>query len=63
MLTFRDNNTSFKIEGALLETLTGCDFNVEHSNPKDQKLIYEFGKEMYFIIRQKGRKSDRDRSL
>ena len=39
------------------------DFNVSHSNPKDQKINYEFGKEMCFNIKQKGRKSVRDRSL
>ena len=62
MITFRDSNKSFKLDGDLLETRTIYDFNVSHSNPKDQKLIYEFGKEMNFKIKQKGRKSDRDRS-
>ena len=42
MLTFRDSNNSFKLEGNLLETMTNYDFNVSRSNPKDQKLIYEF---------------------
>ena len=63
MLTFRDTNRSFKIDGDLLETMTNYDFNGSHSNPKDQKLIYEFGKEMIFNIKQKGRKSDRDKIL
>ena len=63
MLIFRDSNKSFKIYGDLLETMTNYDFNVSHSNPKDQKLIYEFAKEMNLNIKQKGRKSDRDRSL
>ena len=63
MITFRDSNNSFKLDGDLLETITNYDFNVSHSNPKDQKLIYEFGKEMTFNIKQKGRKSDRDKSL
>ena len=63
MLTFRDSNKSFKLDGDLLETITNYDFNVSHSNPKDQKLIYEFGKEMNFNIKQKGRKSDRDKSM
>ena len=63
MITFRDSNKSFKLDGDLLETMTLYDFNVSHSNPKNQKLIYEFGKEMNFNIRQKGRKSDRDKSM
>ena len=41
MLTFRDSNKSFKLDGDLLETMTIYDFNVNHANPQDQKLIYE----------------------
>ena len=63
MLTFRDSNRSFNLDGDLLETMTNYDINVSHSNPKDQKLIYEFGKEMNFNIKQKGRKSDRGKAL
>ena len=63
MLTFGDSNKSFKLDGDLLETMTTFDFNVNLSNPKYQKLFYQFGKEMNFIIKQNGRKSDRDRSL
>ena len=63
MITFRDSNKSFKLDGDLLKTITSYDFNVSHSDPKYQKLIYEFGKEMIFNIRQKGRKSDRDKSM
>ena len=43
--------------------MTTYGFNVSHSNPKDQKLIYEFGEEMNFNNKQKRRKSDRDRSF
>ena len=63
MITFRGSNKSFKLDGDLLETMTNFDFNVSHSNPKDQKLIYKFGREMNFNIKQKGRKSDRDKSM
>ena len=62
-LIFRDSNKSFKLEGDLLETMTNYDFNVDHSNQQDRKLIYEFVKEMNFNIRQKGNKSDRDKSI
>ena len=58
MLLFRDSNKSFKLDGDLLEAITNYDFNVSHSNPKDQKLIYEFGKEMNFNNKQKGRKNE-----
>ena len=63
MINFRDSNKSFKLDGDLLETITNYDFNVSHSNSKDQKLIYEFGKEMNINIGQKGRKNDRDKSM
>ena len=63
MLIFRDSNKSFKLEGDLLETMTNYDFNVDHSNQRDRKLIYEFVKEMNFNIRQKGNKSERDKSI
>ena len=43
--------------------MTNYDFNVSHSNPQDQKFIYEFGKEMKFDIKQKGRKSNRDKTM
>ena len=63
MITFRDNIKSFKLDGDLLETVTIYNFNVSHSNPKNQKPIYEFGKEINFNIKQKGRKSDKDKSM
>ena len=44
MLTFRDSNKSSKLDGVLLKTMTNFNFNVDHSNPQDRKLIYEFGK-------------------
>ena len=62
MLTFRDSDKSFKLDGDFLETLTNYEFNVSFSNPKDQKLIYEFGKETNFNNKQKGLKSDRVRT-
>ena len=63
MLTFRDTNKSFLLDGNLLETMRNYDFNVVQSDPQYQKLIYEFGKEMKFDIKQRGRKSNRDKSL
>ena len=35
----------------------------DHSNRQDQKLVYEFAKEMKFNLKQKGNKSDRDKSI
>ena len=63
LLIFRDSNKSFKLEGDLLEAITNYDFKVDHSNQQDRKLIYEFAKEMNFNIKEKGKKSDRDKSM
>ena len=38
MVTFRDSNKSFKLDGDLLETMTNYDFNVSLPNPQHQKL-------------------------
>ena len=63
MIIFRDSNKSFKLDGDRLESMTSYNFNVDHSNQQDRKLIYEFAKEMNFNIKQKGDKSDRDKSI
>ena len=63
MVTFKDSIKTFKLDRDLLETMTNFDINVSHSNLQDQKLIYKFGKEMKFDIKQKGRKSNRDRYI
>ena len=56
MLFYKDSNISFDLDGDLIKTMTNYDFSVSHAIPQDQKLIYEFRKEMSFIIRQKGQK-------
>ena len=63
ILTFRDNEKPSELHGDIFETVIIYDFNVSHSNPKDQRLIHEFGKELNFNVQQKGRKSNRDKSL
>ena len=63
MLIFRDSNKSFKLDGDQLESITNYDFNVDHPNQQDRKMIYEFAKEMNFIIKQKENKNDRDKSI
>ena len=37
---FKDSNGSFKRDGDLLETIANYKFNVGHSSPQDQKLVY-----------------------
>ena len=63
MLTFRDSNICFNLDGHVFKTMTYYDFNVTHSIPQDQKLNYEFGREMNYDIKRIGQKSNRDKSL
>ena len=62
-VTFRDSIKSFELDGDILKAMTNYHFNVAPSKPQERKLMYEFGKEMKFNIKQVGRKSPRDRSL
>ena len=59
MITFRDSNKTFKLEGDLLKVITNHIFNVDHSNQQDRKIIYEFAKEMNYYTRSTGRPSVR----
>ena len=53
MLTFRDSNKYFKLNGDLFETIINYGFNLDHSSPQVRKLIYEFGKEMKFNTKKR----------
>ena len=63
MIVFRDSNKSFKLEGDLLKVITNHKFNVDHSNPQDKKLIYQFAKEMNYDTKSTGRPSTRHESM
>ena len=63
MITFRDSNKTFRLEGDLLKVITNYKFNVDHSSPQDRKLIYEFAKEMKYDIDSIGRPSVRHNSM
>ena len=63
MITFRDINKTFKLKGDLLKVLTNHNINVDHSNQQDQKIIYEFAKEMNYDIKSTGRPSVRHNSM
>ena len=62
MITFRDSNKTFKLEGDLLKVIN-YKFNVDHSNQQDQKIIYEFAKEMNYETKSTGRPSIRHESM
>ena len=63
MITFRDSNKTFRLEGDLLKVISNYKFNVDHSNPQDKKLIYEFAKEMKYDTKSTGRPSSRHNSV
>ena len=63
MITFRDSNKSFRLEGDLLKLITNHKFNAGHSSPQDKKLIYEFAKEMNYDTKSTGRPSTRHTSI
>ena len=63
MITFRDTNKTFKLEGDLLKVITNYKFNVDHSNQQDRKRIYEFAKEMNYDTKSTGRPSVRHNSV
>ena len=63
MITFRESNKTFKLEGDVLKVITNHKFNVDHSNQQDRKINYEFAKEMNYDIKSTGRPSVRHKSM
>ena len=63
MITFRDSNKTFRLEGDLLKVITNYKFNVDHSSLQVKKLIYQFAKEMKYDIDSIGRPSIRHNSM
>ena len=63
LLTFRDIGKRFELKRDFLEMITVKDYNVDHASLLDEKLMYEFAKEMYFDVKAQGNKPTRDRSL
>ena len=63
MINFRDTNKTFRLEDDLLKVITNHKFNVDHSNPQDKKIIYEFLKEMKYDVKSTGRPSVRHDSM
>ena len=56
MLTFRDSNISFKLDGHFFKRMTYYDFIETNSSPQDQKLNFECGRELKFVIKRIGQK-------
>ena len=63
MITSRDSNESFRLEGDLWKLIKNYKFNADHSSPQDKKLICEFAKEMNYDTKSTGRSSTRHTSI
>ena len=63
MITFRDTNKSFKLEGDLSRPITNYKFNADHSSPQDKKFFSEFAREMNYDTKSVGRPSVRHNSI
>ena len=63
LLTFRDTNKQFELQGDFLKMITNKNYNVDLASLSDKKLMYDFAKEMHFDTKAQGNKSTRDRTL
>ena len=63
ILTFRDTGREFELKGDLLKMTTNKNYNVDHASLSDEKLMYNFAKEMKFDLKAQGNKSTRDGTL
>ena len=48
LLTFRDTDKKFELQGDLSKKKTNKNYNVDLAILPDKKIMYEFAKEMYF---------------
>ena len=63
LLTFRDTDKKFELQGNLLKMITNKNYNVDLANLPDKKQIFDLATEMYFDEKTSGNKSTGDRSL
>ena len=63
LLTFRDTDKKFKMEGDLLKEINIGNYNFDLAKLPGKKIKFHFSKEMYFNEKTLGNKSTRDKSL
>ena len=63
LLRFRDSGQEFKLKSDLLKMISNKNYNVDLASLADNKLMYDFGNEMYFDVTAPGNKSTRDETL
>ena len=54
LLNFHDTDRLFEVKGDLLKMITNKNYNVDLAILSDEKLMYDFAKEMYFDVRAPG---------
>ena len=57
LLIFRGTGNEFELKGDLLKMTTNKNYNVDLASLSDKKLLYDFAKEMYYDVKDPGRKS------
>ena len=62
MLTFRQKDKKRELEGELLKTMTNKNCNVDLAKLRDEKLLFEFAREMFFDEEALGNKSTGDKT-
>ena len=63
LLTFRDRDKRFELEGDFLQMTTIKNYNADIANLPDKKLRFEFAKEMYFNEKTPAEKKAKEISL
>ena len=63
LFTFRHTVKVFELKGDLSKVITNKNYNVGLAKLADEKLLYDFAKEMHFYVRCQGKKSTLDREL
>ena len=63
LLTFRDTEETFELEGNFLKTITNKNYKVDPVKLPDKKLMFDFAKEMFFDEKTLSNRSTRDKTL
>ena len=63
LLIFRDTGEKFELQGSLLKMITIKNYNADLANIPDEKLMFEFAKEMYSDEEALRNKSTRDKFI
>ena len=63
LLTFCDTGKIFELKADLLKMITKKNYNVDLASLQDEKLMYDFEKQMKFELKAQGMKSTRDKHL